>query len=111
MAKICRTHPSPRMDTAKWIALGVLLAVSVVVNGGSVRRSIPVVFPDSSIECDSTYQIKIVCYISASNQNYNYDSLGPGLCTHFILIDLVGVNGEGKLLLMQRSSRGELSVV
>lgn len=97
------------MVTAAWITLGVLLAIGVV-NGVSVRRSTPVVYPESSLECDSSYQFKIVCFISASNQNYNYDSLGPGLCTHFILVDLVGVNGDGKLLLMQRSSRGKLSI-
>lgn len=59
-------------------------------------------------EQDQGYQTKVVCFVSASNEDYDYANLSPGMCTHFILIDLIGLNAEGRLLLLQRSSRGEL---
>lgn len=95
------------MDTRRqWTTVALwVLVIFGSVNAATVRRSAPVVYSDTSVESDVIYQNKVVCFISASNQNYNYDSLGPGLCTHFILIDLIGVNSDGKLLLMQRTSR------
>ncbi|KAL9701435.1 hypothetical protein quinque_004876 [Culex quinquefasciatus] len=56
-------------------------------------------------EQDQGYQTKVVCFVSASNEDYDYANLSPGMCTHFILIDLIGLNAEGRLLLLQRSSR------
>uniref|UniRef100_A0A182QR09 GH18 domain-containing protein n=1 Tax=Anopheles farauti TaxID=69004 RepID=A0A182QR09_9DIPT len=53
----------------------------------------------------SAHLAKIVCFISASNEHYDYDSLRTGLCSHIVLIDLMGVGKDGFLEVLQTSSR------
>uniref|UniRef100_A0A182WJT7 GH18 domain-containing protein n=1 Tax=Anopheles minimus TaxID=112268 RepID=A0A182WJT7_9DIPT len=53
----------------------------------------------------SAHLAKIVCFITASNEHYDYDSLRTGLCSHIMLIDLIGVGKDGSLELLQTSSR------
>uniref|UniRef100_A0A182FGL4 Uncharacterized protein n=1 Tax=Anopheles albimanus TaxID=7167 RepID=A0A182FGL4_ANOAL len=48
---------------------------------------------------------KTVCFISASNEQFDYDSLRTGLCSHILLIDLMGVGKDGELALLRASSR------
>ncbi|XP_055620089.1 chitinase-3-like protein 1 isoform X2 [Toxorhynchites rutilus septentrionalis] len=88
----------------KYSALSrLLLLLGLLVFSSVVARSIKIY--SSEEDYSAGYQPKIVCYISAGNEQYDYNSLRPGLCTHFILIDLIGLNSEGKLLLFQKSSR------
>lgn len=82
----------------------LLLLVGLVSNGVTAESG---KVHSSEEDYSAGYQPKIVCYISAANEQYDYNSLRPGLCSHFILIDLIGLNSEGKLLLFQKSSRGE----
>uniref|UniRef100_A0A182R3L4 Glyco_18 domain-containing protein n=1 Tax=Anopheles funestus TaxID=62324 RepID=A0A182R3L4_ANOFN len=53
----------------------------------------------------SAHLAKIVCFITASNEHYDYESLRTGLCSHIVLIDLIGVGKDGGLELLQTSSR------
>lgn len=85
-----------------------LLLLLLGLVSGVVAYPAQFYLPDE--EQDQGYQTKVVCFVSASNEDYDYANLSPGMCTHFILIDLIGLNAEGRLLLLQRSSRGELGI-
>uniref|UniRef100_A0A182PDN9 GH18 domain-containing protein n=1 Tax=Anopheles epiroticus TaxID=199890 RepID=A0A182PDN9_9DIPT len=61
-----------------------------------------------SFPCETQGSVQlpmIVCFITASNEHYDYDSLRTGLCSHIVLIDLIGVGKDGELELLQTSSR------
>lgn len=52
----------------------------------------------------------VVCFISAANVQFNYDTIQPGWCTHYVLIDLIVLNSEGKLMIIEQSYPGKLTI-
>uniref|UniRef100_A0A182Y2N1 Uncharacterized protein n=1 Tax=Anopheles stephensi TaxID=30069 RepID=A0A182Y2N1_ANOST len=80
-------------------AASCLVTVVVVCGGVAQVHSLP------CANQGSAHLAKIVCFITASNEHYDYDSLRTGLCSHIVLIDLIGVGKDGSLELLQTSSR------
>uniref|UniRef100_A0A182NJX7 GH18 domain-containing protein n=1 Tax=Anopheles dirus TaxID=7168 RepID=A0A182NJX7_9DIPT len=86
-------------STAGCLAWTYAITVFVALCGVSLVDSLP---------CGnqgSTQLAKIVCFITASNEHYDYESLRTGLCSHIVLIDLMGVGKDGCLEMLQTSSR------
>uniref|UniRef100_A0AAG5DEN3 GH18 domain-containing protein n=1 Tax=Anopheles atroparvus TaxID=41427 RepID=A0AAG5DEN3_ANOAO len=59
----------------------------------------------ASVDSSGVQLAKVVCFITASSEHYDYESLRTGMCSHVVLIDLMGVGKDGCLELLQASSR------
>ncbi|XP_055609751.1 probable chitinase 10 [Uranotaenia lowii] len=92
------------------VLLGVVLSLVLVLSRSSADPQVYnnynayEVQQQPAASC-SSYRPKIVCFVSAAADRYDTSRMPPGLCSHLVLIDLIGLNCEGKLTLLQQSSR------
>ncbi|KFB36001.1 AGAP007182-PA-like protein [Anopheles sinensis] len=95
---------APRWRTVLTAASCLVIATLVMLCFSVSRvRSLPC--KAGSVSGGGAQLAKIVCFITASSEHYDYESLRTGMCSHVVLIDLMGVGKDGSLELLQASSR------